>query len=142
MSEHTKGPWDYRPKEYDDWGVVRGAPDPDGRAWIVTQARAGREVSEDELAEHRKNGTDPYEGNARLIAAAPAMYDALDRIFSYVSYVNIHGVGEQPEPTPEIAPQPLKCPTDEFWRIFQDIGTRASAAMALAEGQAKAGARK
>jgi hypothetical protein len=137
MTEHTKGPWAYRPREDDDWGVVRG---PDGR--LVASAKAGRDVSQDEYAEHRQNGTDPYEDNARLIAAAPMMYEALDRIFSYISYVNIHGVGEQPDPTPEIGPQPLKCPPDEFWRIFQDIGDRASAAMRLVDDAAKAGARK
>jgi hypothetical protein len=82
--------------------------------------------------------SEPSDANARLIAAAPAMYEALDRIFSYVSYVNIHGVGGQPEPTPEIGPQPMRCPPDEFWRIFQDIGTRAAAAMALADGSATA----
>jgi hypothetical protein len=56
--------------------------------------------------------------------------DALDKIFSIVSYVNIHGVGEQPEPTPEIGPQAMRCQPEEFWRLFQQIGTLASEALA------------
>lgn len=56
MSEFTPGPWSYRSKEDDDWGIVRG---PDG--WVIAQARAG----------------DPYGANARLIAAAPDLYAAL-----------------------------------------------------------------
>jgi hypothetical protein len=62
-----------------------------------------------------------------------AMCDALDRIFSYVSYINIHGVGEQPEPTG--SPQPLRVAPEEFHRIFQDIGRLAREALAKAEQQ-------
>lgn len=58
-----------------------------------------------------------------------AMVAALDRIFSYVSYVNIHGVGEQPEPREDGQPQPMRVPPEEFARIFQEIGTLASFAL-------------
>lgn len=64
------------------------------------------------------------------------LVEALDRIFSYVSYVNIHGVGDQPEPNGH--PQPLRVPPDEFWRIFQEIGSLASGALAVAEGSSPA----
>lgn len=70
MSEFTPGPWTYRPKEDDDWGFVRG---PIGR--LVARAASGRVLNEDELGAHRRNGTDPYEANARLIAASPQLYD-------------------------------------------------------------------
>jgi len=58
------------------------------------------------------------------------MLAALDRIFSYVSYVNIHGIGEQPEPNG--LPQPMRVPPDEFGRIFQEIGKLASEALSKA----------
>lgn len=67
-----------------------------------------------------------------LSAAAPEMLEALDRIFSYVSYVNIHGVGDQPESNG--LPQPMRVPPDEFARIFQEIGKLASSALSKAEG--------
>jgi hypothetical protein len=77
--------------------------------------------------------TEETRANARLIAAAPDLLEALDKIFSIVSYVNIHGVGKQPEATPEIGPQPLRCPHEEFWRLFQQIGKLSSDALAKAE---------
>ncbi len=55
--------------------------------------------------------------------------EALERIFSYVSYVNIHGVGEQPEPNEDGSPQAVRVHPDEFWRIFQEIGRIASEAL-------------
>ena len=74
----TPGPWGYRTQEYDDWGLVRGPPDAEGRRWPVAQARFGRHVSEDEKNEHRRNDTDPCGPNARLIAAAPEMFEAAE----------------------------------------------------------------
>lgn len=68
-NKHTPGPWAYRPLEFDDWGIVRAGD------YVVAQARAGGgDVS---LDEHRANKTDPYEANARLIAAAPDLLEAL-----------------------------------------------------------------
>jgi hypothetical protein len=61
------------------------------------------------------------------IGANESTTEALDRIFSYVSYVNIHGVGRQPEPNG--LPQPMRVSPEEFMRIFQEIGKIASAAL-------------
>lgn len=72
-AKHTPGPWEYRPFEYDDWGVVRSA---DGLP--VVQACVGR-WSKD-FDKHRVNKTDPGEANARLISAAPEMLAALEEI--------------------------------------------------------------
>ena len=73
----TKGPWLYRPDEYDDWGVVRTAPDAEGRMWRICQARDPAAWKDDVLSAHRHAGTDPWEANARLIAAAPDLAEAL-----------------------------------------------------------------
>ncbi len=53
----------YRPFEHDDWGMIRNE---DGRVFATVR----RPCSEGELAEHRANGTDPFEELAlKLIAA-------------------------------------------------------------------------
>jgi hypothetical protein len=70
--KHTPGPWAIRPNAFDDWGVVRAA-----NGNLVAVARAGEHLTEDQYAEHRRVGTDPYGHNARLIAAAPDMLAAL-----------------------------------------------------------------
>jgi hypothetical protein len=57
--------------EFDDWGWVRA------RNGGEIVARAGGFASEEEQARHRTAGTDPYEANARLIAAAPDLLVAL-----------------------------------------------------------------
>jgi len=74
-SKHTPGPWEYRPNKYDDWGVVRSA---DGLP--VAQACVGRWYKDFDA--HRVNKTDPGEANARLIAAAPDLLDALEMLIS------------------------------------------------------------
>lgn len=53
----------YRPNEFDDWGQIRNA---DGSMF----ASVRRPASEEELAEHRRNGTDPYEDLARRLMAS------------------------------------------------------------------------
>ena len=65
MGKWTQGPWLYRPQPYDDWGSVRN-----GDGYLVAVA-ANPSISEHQYAEHRAARTDPYEANARLIAAAP-----------------------------------------------------------------------
>lgn len=66
LANATAGPWKYRPREFDDWGMVR-----DGNGeHLVARARAGRDVDDAEFDQHRTNNTDPYEGNARLMESA------------------------------------------------------------------------
>ena len=77
MIADLQGPWEYRPEEWDDWGIVRAAPDSEGRRWIICQARYPYST-DDELAEHRRNKTDPWEGVARVIAAAPTLLGQLE----------------------------------------------------------------
>ena len=68
---HTPGPWAYRPHEFDDWGMVRG---PQGEP--ITQASLNcRHWSDEDLAAHRREGTDPVEANARLISSAPDLLE-------------------------------------------------------------------
>lgn len=73
---HSPGPWSYRPQDYDDWGVVRSAPDHLGRQWVICQARSPWRQGV-ELAQYRRDGTDPWEADARLIASAPTMFDRI-----------------------------------------------------------------
>jgi hypothetical protein len=83
MPGFTPGPWHYRPNEHDDWGFVRASPDcPDLPGGIICQARDPAALDEATLSEHRKAGTDPWEANARLIAAVPDLYDVVERLVS------------------------------------------------------------
>lgn len=61
------GPWSYRPKEFDDWGCVRGPSDANGLSTFVFHVRSGF-PSEAELNEHRRLRTDPWEAFARHLA--------------------------------------------------------------------------
>lgn len=70
MAGHTPGPWEYRPLEYDDWGIVRA-----GR-FVICQARDPERMDGECLAYHRLAGLDPWRSNARLIAAAPELLEA------------------------------------------------------------------
>jgi hypothetical protein len=63
----------YRPNEFDDWGMIR---DENGSLFAVVR----RPATEEELSEHRRDGTDPYKDLAdRLIwtYADPASQFAL-----------------------------------------------------------------
>ena len=71
----SPGPWVYRPYPYDDWGMVR-----DAQGWPVCQASTNALPNDTDLGAFRRSGTDPVEGNARLIAGAPAMHAALVEI--------------------------------------------------------------
>jgi hypothetical protein len=68
--KHTPGPWSYRSQPHDDWGVVRA-----GR-FIICQARDPDVYESADLDAHRRAKTDPWEANARLIAAAPDLLSA------------------------------------------------------------------
>jgi len=92
MTKPTPGPWHYRPDGYDDWGIVRASNEV-GRLIgpIICQARDPEATDECTLAKHRAAKTDPWEANARLIAAAPdglALAEAFDAFAkSGVSFV-------------------------------------------------------
>jgi hypothetical protein len=75
----TPGPWRYRPHKYDDWGVVRGGVFNDERGGYphLAQVCDPDKLDDDTLNQHRVSGQDPWEGNARLTAAAPDLARAL-----------------------------------------------------------------
>jgi hypothetical protein len=88
----TPGPWLYRPHEYDDWGYVRCQPDDVLKmGGIICQARDPAVSDEEQLNEHRRNGTDPWAANAHLIAAAPSLYEALKAARFYVNECRFSG---------------------------------------------------
>lgn len=76
LANSPAGPWSYRPDEYDDWGIVKCAPDDEGRRFVICQAR-GEPFDEGSLNQHRRDKTDPWEAPAKLIAAVPTMIDLL-----------------------------------------------------------------
>ncbi len=80
---HSPGPWQYRPDKYDDWGVVKSK---DG---VIGQVRDPLKMGHECLCEHREAKTDPWEANARLVAASPDLFGALQDILEHIE--NEHG---------------------------------------------------
>ncbi len=76
QAAHTPGPWAYRPDTHDDWGTVRA-----GR-YHICQARDPRYVDDEYLRQCRVERRDPWEANARLIAAAPELLFALENLLA------------------------------------------------------------
>jgi len=71
----TPGPWRYAYDPIrDDWGYIRLA-----NKVVIARANTFKLCTEDDLSLHRENGTDPCAADARLIAASPAMADALEK---------------------------------------------------------------
>lgn len=62
------GPWEYRPREYDDWGLIRGSRevfgDGDGGPPVASAKPRWHDYDFDA---HRQAGTDPMEANGRFI---------------------------------------------------------------------------
>lgn len=87
MTQHTPGPWSYRPDEYDDWGIVRAPVTEQGRfrGGIICQAKNPEALDELTLGKHREAGTDPWEANARLIAAAPELLESCEQGVDLIS---------------------------------------------------------
>lgn len=74
----TPGPWRYRPDQYDDWGIVRAPRDTElGSNPIIANVRSAKYEDAATLGNHRRNGTDPYEANAKFVAAARTALPAL-----------------------------------------------------------------
>lgn len=77
MGEATRNlPLSYRPDEYDDWGVIRFAPDGEGRRWHALKVSLPTH-DENILSQHRVNGTDPCEEFGRRIVTAVNCHAAL-----------------------------------------------------------------
>lgn len=68
MSKHTPGPW----------SIQRQNPSPTTGEWMVAGKSPGY------LAEVRDCGSGPVEANARLIAAAPDLLEALEALITAV----------------------------------------------------------
>ena len=80
LSVGRSGGWLYRPERHDDWGIVREAQSDEYiPGYVVCQVRVPY-ADDAAMAQHRANGTDPWEEGARLAAAAPDMLAALVEI--------------------------------------------------------------
>lgn len=108
LAKATPGPWEYRPDKYDDWGFIRG-PEVErsyGRAkMVVALSRDGPD--EKDHSEHRRDGTDPYEANGRLIVAAvnalPSLIGRIDMLEKGLRPFTLAPIGsgkDPPEPFP------------------------------------------
>jgi hypothetical protein len=74
LEKATKGEWEYRSHEFDDWGVIRSDTGAEATGFLVAISRAGCDA---DLDAHRAAKTDPYEPNGRFIALAHNLMPAL-----------------------------------------------------------------
>jgi hypothetical protein len=74
LANATKGEWEYRSHEFDDWGVIRSDKGAEATGFIVAISRAGGDA---DLDAHRAAKTDPYEPNGRFIVLAHNLLPAL-----------------------------------------------------------------
>ena len=131
---HTATPWDV---DFDDPIFCDFYPEERGMSFIVGRNFGGLVAASLPWPTELESGDfSRVTANAAFIVRAAnshaALVEALDKIFSYVSYINIHGVG--PQPAPEAGnPQLLRASPDEFMHIWKEIGDTAAAALKLAE---------
>ena len=78
-TQHTKGPW----------RVQRQNPSPTTGEWMISGAKPGY------LAEVRDCGSGDVQANARLIAAAPDLLEALLRVLRDVASDGLDGWEDQ-----------------------------------------------
>ena len=85
LADASPQPWAYRPKEYDDWGMIRSPErhsDLIGPYQPIVARGHDSEATEEQQSAHRKAKTDPYGPNALLITdavnALPGLLDTLD----------------------------------------------------------------
>ena len=68
----------YRPNRHSDWGeICLDTPAEDGYYPVLVRVQPGFLVTQEEMAEHRAAGTDPYEEWARYIIRAVNAHAAL-----------------------------------------------------------------
>jgi hypothetical protein len=78
QSIRTPGPWRYDGSW--DWGVVKAG------TFQICQAREPVSACSEEIkAECRREGKDPWEANARLIAKSPQLLEALEELVDFSS---------------------------------------------------------
>lgn len=72
----AKGPWQYRPYKFDDWGMIRGgAIDTDFIGTINPPVAVSSAVWGDrDYDQHRSAGTDPMRANGEFIVAVVNAY--------------------------------------------------------------------
>lgn len=127
---HTSGPWSYRPSKHDDWGFVRSS---DGH--LVAVARDSS-IPDDRLEAFRAQGADPYEANARLIAATPDLLEALKQVTATLvalTSIVIRAEDEKKQPSKVVASDTM---FSQMLRDFDKATTEARAAISKATGLA------
>lgn len=99
----TKGPWAYRPDEYDDWGIVKSPPfRPEGFDYdlrcVLARFRDPDALDDEILSRHRKAKTDPWAANAELVVTLrnnlPTIISALElkeRVEKAGGYMLVNG---------------------------------------------------